>query len=79
MKLKHRKLVFWLLIALLAGGSMAVYAESPTNFWLKTIELVMFQQVAAMAIYLCCFGWDLIHSRSTPAQELSPPEPDSLS
>lgn len=41
---------------------MTVYAESPTNFWLKTIELIVFQQITAIAIYLSCFGWDLMHS-----------------
>jgi len=61
-KLKHRKLIFLLMIALLAGGSMTVYAESPANFWMKTIALIVFQQAATVVIYLSCFGWELIHS-----------------
>jgi hypothetical protein len=76
MKLKHRKIIFLLLIALLAGSSMAVYTESQANFWLKTIELVLVQQAAAMAIYLCCLGWDVIHPRTTAAQAIAN-QPDS--
>jgi hypothetical protein len=64
MKLKHRKTTFLILIALLAGGSMAMYAESEANFLIKTIELVFFQQAATVVIYLGCFGWDLIHMPS---------------
>ncbi|MGB3513210.1 MAG: hypothetical protein WBA93_29155 [Microcoleaceae cyanobacterium] len=52
-----------ILIAILAGGSMATYSQSETNFLLKTIELVMFQQVATIVIYLTCFGWDILRSR----------------
>lgn len=63
LKLKYRKIIFLILIAILAGGSMATYSQSETNFWLKTIELVMFQQVATIVIYLTCFGWDLLRSR----------------
>jgi predicted membrane protein len=62
-KLKHRKLIFLILIALLAGGSMAAYAESEANFFLKTIELIFFQQVATVVLYLGCFGWDLLPIR----------------
>ncbi|HEY9640095.1 MAG TPA: hypothetical protein V6C57_06400 [Coleofasciculaceae cyanobacterium] len=64
MKLKHRKITFLILIALLAGSSMAVYAESEANFFLKTIGLVFFQQAATVVLYLSCFGWDLIHMPS---------------
>lgn len=63
LKLKYRKIIFLILIAILAGGSMATYSQSETNFFLKTIELVMFQQVATIVIYLTCFGWDLLRSR----------------
>lgn len=59
LKLKYRKAIFLILIALLAGGSMAVYSESQANFFLKTIELVAFQQIATIVIFLSCFGWDL--------------------
>ena len=44
LKLKYRKVIFLILIAILAGGSMAAYSQSETNFLLKTIELVIFQQ-----------------------------------
>lgn len=62
-KLKHRKALFLLLIALLAGGSMVAYAESDANFILKTVELVIFQQIATVFIYFTCFGWDLVRTR----------------
>ncbi|WP_287308868.1 hypothetical protein [Okeania sp. SIO1H2] len=52
-----------ILIAILAGGSMAAYSQSETNFLLKTIELVIFQQAATIVIYLSCFGWDILRSR----------------
>ncbi|NES92546.1 MULTISPECIES: hypothetical protein [Okeania] len=63
LKLKYRKVIFLILIAILAGGSMAAYSQSETNFLLKTVELVMFQQVATIVIYLSCFGWDILRSR----------------
>ena len=63
LKLKQRKIVFLILIAFLAGGSMAVYSQSEMNFWLKTAELVIFQQLATVMIYLTCFGIDLLKSR----------------
>jgi hypothetical protein len=64
LKLKYRRIVFLILIALLAGGSMTVYSQSQANFWIKTIELVAFQQIATVVIYLSCFGWDLIRDRN---------------
>lgn len=63
LKLKHRKTIFWFLIALLAGSSMAVYSQSEINFFMKTFELVLFQQLATVVIYLTCFGVDLLKSR----------------
>jgi hypothetical protein len=59
MKLKSRKILFSLLIATLAGGSMAIYSASDVNFFTKTVELVLFQQAGAVVIYFLCFGWDL--------------------
>lgn len=64
LKLKYRKAIFLILIALLAGGSMAIYSQSQSNFWLKTIELITFQQIATIVIYLSCFGWDLVRDRN---------------
>ncbi|NEQ35152.1 MAG: hypothetical protein F6K40_02030 [Okeania sp. SIO3I5] len=64
LKLKYRKIIFLILIAILAGGSMVGYSQSETNFWLKTVELVIFQQMATILIYLTCFSWDLLRSRS---------------
>lgn len=61
--LKRRKIIFLILIAGLAGGSMMVYSQSEMNFWLKTVELVLFQQWATVIIYLSCFGVDLLKSR----------------
>lgn len=63
LKLKYRKIIFWFLIAALAGGSMAVYSQSEINFFVKTVELVIFQQCATVVIYLTCFGIDLLKSR----------------
>ncbi len=63
LKLKYRKIIFLILIAILAGGSMVAYSQSDTNFLLKTVELVMFQQMATILIYFTCFGWDLLRSR----------------
>jgi len=63
MKFKHRRIIFLILIALLAGSSMAVYAESEAGFLVKTVGLVLFQQIATVFIYFACFGWDLIRSR----------------
>ncbi len=65
MKLKNRRLIFCVLLALLAGGSMAVYSESDANFFLKTFEVVVFQQIATVVIYLSCFGSDLWRSRNS--------------
>ncbi|MGL5081976.1 MAG: hypothetical protein ACRC8A_10875 [Microcoleaceae cyanobacterium] len=63
LNLKHRKVIFLVLIALLAGGSMAVYSESQANFLFKTVELVLFQQFATVVLYLTCFAPDLLRSR----------------
>ena len=63
LKLKYRKIIFLILIAILAGGSMVGYSQSETNFWLKTLELIIFQQMATILIYLTCFSWDLLRSR----------------
>jgi hypothetical protein len=52
-----RKLVFWTLLALLAGGSCSVFSSLEMNFWLKTLGLLTFQQVGAIIIYLTCFGF----------------------
>jgi hypothetical protein len=54
---KSRKLIFLTLLALLAGGSCSVFSSLEMNFWLKTLGVVTFQQVGAIAIYLCCFGF----------------------
>ncbi len=63
MKLKYRKVIFLILIAILAGGSMAAYSQSEVNFLLRTIQLVFFQQLMTVIIYLTCFGQDLFSSR----------------
>ena len=44
-KLKYRKIIFLILIAVLAGGSMAAYSQSEVNFLRKTIQLVFFSTV----------------------------------
>ncbi|NES03261.1 MAG: hypothetical protein F6K22_10615 [Okeania sp. SIO2F4] len=62
-KFKYRKIIFLIIIAILAGGSMVTYSQSDTNFLLKTVELIIFQQMATILIYLTCFGWDLLRSR----------------
>ncbi len=62
-KFKYRKIIFLIIIAILAGGSMVGYSQSETNFWLKTVELIIFQQMAIILIYLTCFSWDLLRSR----------------
>jgi hypothetical protein len=59
LRLKHRKILFLILIALMAGSSMAAYSQSQADFLSKTILVVMGQQVATLIIFLACFGWDL--------------------
>lgn len=59
-QLKPNKLIFLFLIAILAGGSMAIYSTSTANFWFKTVELVAFQQLGAIIIYFSCFGRDVL-------------------
>ncbi len=63
LRLKHRRLLFLLLLAVLAGGSMAAYSQVDAGFLSKTVVLITFQQLAAIAIYLLCFGWDLPRTR----------------
>lgn len=63
LKLKYRKIIFWVLLAVLAGSSMAIYAESDANFWLKTVGVVLVQQLATVVIFMSCFGWDLGRTR----------------
>lgn len=38
---KPKKIIFLMLIAALAGGSMVAYAQSETSFLIKTVELVV--------------------------------------
>lgn len=57
--IKRNKVIFFILIAILAGSSMAVYSLSSANFWLKTTELIAIQQLAAILIYFSCFGRNL--------------------
>ncbi len=64
-RLKYRKLLFLVLIALLTGGTMAVYSQSQAGFLTKTIAVVMVQQAATVILFLACFGWDLGRSRSS--------------
>ncbi len=63
LKLKYRKIIFLILIATLAGGSMAVYSQSEVNFFIKTSQLVVFQQSMTVILYLLCFGQDLFSRR----------------
>ncbi len=72
LKLKTRKIIFLFLIATLAGGSMAVYSTSSANFWLKTVEVVIFQQVATVVIFLSCFGWDLLKASNQADNQSEP-------
>ncbi|MBW4417694.1 MAG: hypothetical protein KME13_00535 [Myxacorys californica WJT36-NPBG1] len=62
MKLKSRKVIFSLLLALFAGGSLATYSASDANFLFKTVELLVIQQIGAGIIYLVCFAPDLLRS-----------------
>ncbi len=61
-------MLFLLLMAGLSGGSLVAYAQSDANLWFKTVELVVFQQIVGAAIYLACFGWDLLRSRPVDGQ-----------
>jgi predicted membrane protein len=70
-KLKHRKIFFWGLIAMMAGSSMAVYSSSSVNFWVKTIEVVLFQQMATVILFLLCFGYDLLNGDKPIDNQLS--------
>lgn len=72
LKLKHRKIIFLLLIASMAGGSMAAYSGSSASFWLKTVEVVVFQQMATVVIFLSCFGWDLLKASSRVDNQSEP-------
>lgn len=56
---KPNKPLFFILIAILVGSSMAIYSTSSANFWFKTIELVACQQLAGILIYFACFGHHL--------------------
>ncbi|MEM1169333.1 MAG: hypothetical protein AAGJ08_09750 [Cyanobacteria bacterium P01_H01_bin.35] len=42
---------------------MVNYSQSETNLLVKTVELVIFQQMATILIYLTCFSWDFLRSR----------------
>ncbi|EAZ91595.1 hypothetical protein [Crocosphaera chwakensis] len=42
---------------------MAVYSQSEVNFFIKTIQLVIFQQSTTVILYLLCFGEDLFSRR----------------
>jgi hypothetical protein len=61
---KHRKTLFWLLMALLASTSMVGYAQSEANFFVKTLGVVSFQQLVGGLIYFLCFGRDLLKPRT---------------
>ncbi|NDJ15768.1 hypothetical protein [Myxacorys almedinensis] len=65
MTFKSRKALFSLLLALFAGGSLAAYSSSEANFMLKTIELLVIQQIGAAIIYLACFAPDLLRPSSS--------------
>jgi hypothetical protein len=56
MKLKHRKSLFLVLMALTAGGSMALYGTLEGDLISKTIQIAVWQQLIGTAIYLSCFG-----------------------
>jgi hypothetical protein len=64
MKLKQRKSLFLVLMALTAGSSLAMYNVMEGDFLVKTIQIVVFQQLVGAAIYFSCFGVDLVRSRS---------------
>jgi uncharacterized membrane protein len=63
LKFKHRKLIFLVLLGLMAGSTMSVYSASEANFLIKTVTVVVLQQVATVVIFLGCFGVDLMRSR----------------
>jgi len=56
MNLKHRKYVFLGLITLVAGSSVALYGGLEGDFWAKSVQVILFQQLLGAAIYLGCFG-----------------------
>lgn len=56
-KLKYRKIIFLILIAVLAGGSMAAYSQSEVNFLRKTIQLVFFFSTVHDTGYLFNLFW----------------------
>ncbi len=62
-KLKYRKIIFLILIAMLAGGSMSAYSQSEASFLIKTIQLIVFQQLMTFIIYVTCFAEDLFSRR----------------
>jgi hypothetical protein len=56
MKLKQRKTLFLVLMTLAAGGSMALYGNMEGDFFAKTMQIVVLQQLVGAAIYFGCFG-----------------------
>lgn len=69
MRLKYRKVLFLVLIALMTGGTMAAYSQSHADFLTKTVAVVMVQQVATVILFLVCFGWELGRSRPSSRGE----------
>jgi 1,4-dihydroxy-2-naphthoate octaprenyltransferase len=69
MKFKHRKQVFLVLVALLAGVSLAFYQTSEMNWLLLTIALIPIQLGATLIIYFACFWNELLHSDKQPFSE----------
>jgi hypothetical protein len=63
LKFKQRKLIFLVLLGLMAGSTMAMYSASDANFFVKTAAVVIVQQIATVVIFLSCFGVDLLRSR----------------
>ncbi|MBE9031668.1 hypothetical protein IQ266_18200 [filamentous cyanobacterium LEGE 11480] len=64
MKLKQRKTLFLILMTLAAGGSMTLYGSLDGSFMSKTMQIVVLQQLVGAAIYLSCFGPNLVRSKS---------------
>ncbi len=56
MKLKYRKSLFLVLMTFAAGGSMVLYGTMDGEFFSKTMQILVLQQLVGAAIYFGCFG-----------------------
>jgi hypothetical protein len=64
MKLKQRKTIFLALMTVTAGGAMAAYGSIEGDFFTKTIQILVLQQLVGALVYFSCFGVESFRSGS---------------